>query len=92
MSMSKAQYNYPSPNNQQMNEPYRATINSNSSISLPSMQSLDPLQQQQQHMSSPLPHFPVAETGNPYYHSQGQSLPYPSQYPNVTSNPTGQNI
>jgi hypothetical protein len=93
-SMSKAQYNYPSPNNQQLNEPYRASpANSNGSISLPSMQSLDPLQQQQyQHMGSPLPHPPVAEMGGPYYHNQGQTLPHPSLYPDVTSDPTIQNM
>jgi hypothetical protein len=94
MSMSKAQHNYPSPNNQQMNEPYQASpANSNGLISLPSMQLLDPLQQQQQqHMGSHLPHPPVAETGGPNYHNQGQSLPYPSQYPDITSDATGQNI
>jgi hypothetical protein len=75
-----------------MNEPYRASpANSNGSISLPRMQSLDPLQQQQ-HMGSPLPHPPVAETGGPYYHNQGQSLSYPSQYPDITSDPASQNM
>lgn len=96
-SMSSAQYNYPPPNNQQANEPYRASpTGSNGSLSLPSMRSLDPLQQQaQQHMGggSPLPP-PVAQMGGPYYHNQGQTLPHPShqQYPNVTSDPTGQNM
>jgi hypothetical protein len=56
------------------------------------MRSLDPLQQQQQqqhHMGSNLPP-PVAQMGAPYYHNQGQTLPHPShQYPNVTSDPTG---
>lgn len=56
------------------------------------MQSLDPLLQQKQHMGSPLPHLPLAEIGGPYNHNQGQSLPYPSQYPDITSHPTGQNI
>jgi hypothetical protein len=58
------------------------------------MRSLDPLQQQQQqqaqhqqHMGSPLPP-PVAQMGAPYYHSN-QSMPHPSQYPNVTSDPLG---
>lgn len=41
-------------------------------------------------MGSPLPP-PVAQmAGGPYYHNQGQTLPHPShQYPNVTSDPTG---
>ena len=43
-------------------------------------------------MGSPLPHPPVAETGGLYYHNQGQSLLYASQYPGVTSDPTSQNI
>lgn len=91
-SLSSAQYNYPPPNNQQ-SEPYRASpTGSNGSLSLPSMRSLDPLQQQaQHHMGSPLPP-PVAQMGGPYYHNQGQTLPHPSQYPNVTSDPTGQNM
>jgi hypothetical protein len=89
-SMSNAQYNYPPPNNQQVNEPYRASpTGSNGSMSLPSMRSLDPLQQQ--HMGSPLPHPPVAQMGGAYYHNQGQTLPHPS-YPNVTSDPTGANM
>ena len=92
-SMSSAQYNYPPPNNQ-VNEPYRASpTGSNGSMSLPSMRSLDPLQQQQQqHIGgSPLPHPPVAQMGGQYYHNQGQTLPHPS-YPNVTSDPTGANM
>ena len=45
--LSSAQYSYPAPNNQQVNEPYRASpTGSNGSLSLPSMRSLDPLQQQ----------------------------------------------
>ncbi|RDW66275.1 hypothetical protein BP6252_09910 [Coleophoma cylindrospora] len=95
-SMSNAQYNYPPPNSQQ-NEPYRASpTGSNGSMSLPSMRSLDPLQQQQQqqvqhHMGSPLPP-PVAQMGGgPYY--QGGQLPHPGHvYPNVTSDPNGQNM
>ncbi|KAI9731674.1 MAG: hypothetical protein M1818_007804 [Claussenomyces sp. TS43310] len=91
--LSNAQYSYPAPN-QQVNEPYRASpTGSNGSLPLPSMRSLDPLQQQghQQHLGSPLPP-PVAQMGGPYYHSQ-QTLPHPShQYPNVTSDPTGQNM
>jgi hypothetical protein len=94
-SLSSAQYSYPAPNNQQVSEPYRASpTGSNGSLSLPSMRSLDPLQQQQaqqHHMGSPLPP-PVAQMA-PYYHNQGQTLPHPShQYPNVTSDPTGQNM
>lgn len=92
-SLSNAQYNYPPPN-QQGPEPYRASpTGSNGSLSLPSMRSLDPLQQQQQHhMGSNLPP-PVAQMGGPYYHNQGQTLPHPShQYPNVTSDPTGGNM
>lgn len=44
-------------------------------------------------MGSNLPP-PVAQMGGgPYYHNQGQTLPHPShQYPNVTSDPTGQNL
>lgn len=93
-SLSSSQYNYPPPGNQ--NEPYRASpTGSNGSLPLPSMRSLDPLQQQQQqqqqaaqhqHMGSPLPP-PVAQMGGPYYQNQ---LPHPShqhQYPNVTSDP-----
>ncbi|TEY68295.1 hypothetical protein BOTCAL_0121g00240 [Botryotinia calthae] len=92
-SLSTSQYNYPPPGNQ--NEPYRASpTGSNGSLPLPSMRSLDPLQQQQQqqqaaqhqHMGSPLPP-PVAQMGGPYYQNQ---LPHPShqhQYPNVTSDP-----
>jgi hypothetical protein len=90
-SLSSAQYNYPPPNNQQVSEPYRASpTGSNGSLSLPSMRSLDP----QHNMGSPLPP-PVAQMGGggPYYHNQGQTLPHPShQYPNVTSDPTGQNM
>lgn len=93
-SLQSAQYNYPPPNNQQVSEPYRASpTGSNASLSLPSMRSLDPLQQQQQHMGSPLPP-PVAQmggAGGPYYHSS-QTLPHPSSYPNVTSDPTGSNM
>ncbi|KAE8452401.1 hypothetical protein EG329_001101 [Mollisiaceae sp. DMI_Dod_QoI] len=96
-SLSNAQYNYPPPN-QQGPEPYRASpTGSNGSLSLPSMRSLDPLQQQQQQqqhhsMGSNLPP-PVAQMGGPYYHNQGQTLPHPShQYPNVTSDPAGQNM
>jgi hypothetical protein len=88
-SMANAQYNYPPPNNQQVNESYRASpTGSNGSMSLPSIGSLDRLQQQQQHMGSPLPHPPVAQMGTPYYHNQGQTLPHPS-YANVTSDPSG---
>jgi hypothetical protein len=93
-SLSSAQYSYPAPNNQQVNEPYRASpTGSNGSLSLPSMRSLDPLQQQ--HMGSPLPP-PVAQMAAqmaaPYYHSN-QTLPHPQhQYPNVTSDPSGQNM
>ena len=91
-SMSNPQYNYPPPNNQQVNESYRASpTGSNGSMSLPSMRSLDPMQQQQQHMGSPLPHPPVAQMGGNYYHNQGQTLPHPS-YPNVTSDPNGANM
>jgi hypothetical protein len=43
-------------------------------------------------MGSPLPHPLVAEIGSPYYHNQGQTLPHPSLYPNITSNPTIQNM
>ncbi|RFU35996.1 hypothetical protein B7463_g380, partial [Scytalidium lignicola] len=90
-SLQNAQYNYPPPNTQQVSEPYRASpTGSNGSMSLPSMRSLDPLQQQQQqqqqhHMGSPLPPS-VAQMGGPYYTPQGQPIPYPS----VTSDPTGQ--
>lgn len=89
-SMSNANYNYPPPNSNQVNEPYRASpTGSNGSMSLPSMRSLDPLQQQQQqHMGS---HPPVAQMGAGYYHNQGQTLPHPS-YPNVTSDPSGANM
>jgi hypothetical protein len=93
-SIPQAQYNYPPPNNQQVSEPYRASpTGSNSSLSLPSMRSLDPLQQQQQHMGSSLPP-PVAQMGaGQYYHNQGQTLPHPQyQHANVTSDPTGQNM
>lgn len=46
-----------------MNEPYRASpANSTDSIALPRTQSLEPCQQQQ-HMGSPLPHPPIAQTG-----------------------------
>ncbi|KAG0649919.1 putative transcriptional regulatory [Hyphodiscus hymeniophilus] len=87
-SMSNAPYNYPPPNNQQVNESYRASpTGSNGAMPLPSMRSLDPMQQQQQHMGSPLPHPPVAQMGGNYYHSQSQTLPHP--YPNVTSDPNG---
>ncbi|RDL42292.1 uncharacterized protein BP5553_02271 [Venustampulla echinocandica] len=99
-SLSNAQYNYPPPNNQQVSEPYRASpTGSNGSLSLPSMRTLDPVHQQQQqqaqqqhHLASGLP--PVAPmAGGPYYHNQGQTLPHPQhQYPNVTSDPTGQNM
>ena len=92
-NLSTAQYSYPAPNQQQVNAPYRASpTGSNGSLSLPSMRSLDPLQQQtHQHMSSPLPP-PVAQMGGPYYHNQ-QGMPHPSQgYPNVTSDPTGQGM
>jgi hypothetical protein len=94
--VSNAQYSYPVPNQQQGSEPYRASpTGSNGSVSLPSMRSLDPLQHQQQshqHMTgSPLPP-PGAQMGGPYYHSN-QTLPHPShQYPNVTSDPSGQNM
>lgn len=92
--LNSAQYAYPAPNQQQVNEPYRASpTGSNGSMALPSMRSLDPLQQQAhpQHIGSPLPP-PVAQMGGPYYHSQ-QTLPHPShQYPNVTSDPTGGNM
>ncbi len=91
--LSSAQYSYPAPNNQQVNEPYRASpTGSNGSLSLPSMRSLDPLQQQahQQHMGAALPP-PVAQMA-PYYHN-AQTLPHPQhQYPNVTSDPSGQNM
>jgi hypothetical protein len=56
------------------------------------MRSLDPLQQQahQQHMGAALPP-PVAQMA-PYYHN-AQTLPHPQhQYPNVTSDPSGQNM
>jgi hypothetical protein len=56
------------------------------------MRVLDPHQQQQhqQHMGAALPP-PVAQMA-PYYHG-GQTLPHPQhQYPNVTSDPTGQNM
>jgi len=91
-SLSSAQQYYPG----QQDPSYRASpTGSNGSLSLPSMRSLDPLQQQQQaqhHMGSPLPP-PVAQMGGPYYHNQGQTLPHPNhQYPNVTSDPTGQNM
>lgn len=94
--LSSAQYSYPAPNQQQGSEPYRASpTGSNGSVSLPSMRSLDPLQHQQQthqHMAgSPLPP-PGPQMGAPYYHSN-QTLPHPShQYPNVTSDPSGQNM
>ena len=91
--LSSAQYSYPAPNTQPVNEPYRASpTGSNGSLSLPSMRSLDPLQQQahQQHMGGALPP-PVAQMA-PYYHG-GQTLPHPQhQYPNVTSDPSGQNM
>lgn len=95
-SLSGAQYNYPPPNNQQqVSEPYRnSPTGSSGSLSLPSMRSLDPLQQQQQqqqHLGSQLPP-PVAQMGGSYYHNQAQNLPPPSQYPNVTSDPIGPNM
>ena len=92
-SLAGAQYNYPPPNNQQqVSEAYRnSPTGSSGSLSLPSMRSLDPLQQQQQHMGSSLPP-PVAQMGGSYYHPQAQNLPPPSQYPNVTSDPIGANM
>lgn len=91
--MSNAQYSYPAPNQQQVNEPYRASpTGSNGSMSLPSMSSLDPLRQQahQQLMGSQL-QAPAGPMGGPYYHSN-QTLPHPQhQYPNVTSDPMNPN-
>ncbi|OBU01668.2 hypothetical protein VE01_00167 [Pseudogymnoascus verrucosus] len=47
--LSAAQYSYPAPTQQLVPEPYRASpTGSNSSISLPSMRTLDPHQQAQQ--------------------------------------------
>ncbi|KFY61007.1 hypothetical protein V496_05205 [Pseudogymnoascus sp. VKM F-4515 (FW-2607)] len=47
--LSAAQYSYPAPTQQLVPEPYRASpTGSNSSISLPSMRTLDPHQQQAQ--------------------------------------------
>jgi hypothetical protein len=43
-------------------------------------------------MSPPLPHSPIAKMGGPYYYNQGQTLPHPSQYSNITLGPTSQNI
>jgi hypothetical protein len=96
-SLSNAQYNYPPPGQQGQQgqqEAYRASpTGSNGSLNLPSMRSLDPMQQPPQghhQMASNLP--PVAQMqGGPYYHNPGQSLPHPN-YPNVTSDPTGQNM
>ncbi|OBT50022.1 hypothetical protein VE04_09690 [Pseudogymnoascus sp. 24MN13] len=49
LSLSAAQYSYPAPTQQLVPEPYRASpTGSNSSISLPSMRTLDPHQQAQQ--------------------------------------------
>jgi len=88
---SQSQYAYPPPN--QGAEPYRASpTGSNGSLNLPSLRTLDSLQQQQQqqqqqqHMAPPAP-----MGGSPYYHNQVQSLPHPG-YPNVTSDPQGQNM
>ncbi|KAM3073056.1 hypothetical protein ACMFMG_008773 [Clarireedia jacksonii] len=89
------QYNYPPPGSQPVNEPYRASpTGSNASLPLPSMRSLDPLQQQQQQqqaaqhqMGSPLPP-PVAQMGAPYYAPPGHQMAHPGHhYPNVTSDP-----
>ena len=86
-SLSSAHFSYPPPNTQQVSEPYRASpTGSNGPLALPSMRSLEQ-QAQQHHMGSPLP-----QAVAPYYHNQGQTLPHPSQYPNVTSDPTGQNM
>ncbi|EPQ67825.1 Bgt-5132 [Blumeria graminis f. sp. tritici] len=89
-SPSLAHYSYPPPN-QSGPESYRGSpTDSSGSLSLPSMRSLDPLQQQQQQqMTTNLP-TPVAQmAGGPYYQPSPQGLP---QYPNVTSDPTGQNV
>ena len=88
-SLSTPQYNYPPPNSQ-MNESYRASpTGSNGSLNLPSMRSLDPLQQQQgHHMGSPLPP-PVGTMNQGYYQNPGHTLPHPS-YSNVTSDPSAQ--
>jgi hypothetical protein len=93
-SLSGAQYSYPPPNNQQQVsiEPHRdSPPGSSGSLSLPSMRSWDSFQQQQHNMGSSLPP-PVAQMGSPFYHGQGQNLPPPSQYPNVTSDPIGANM
>jgi len=91
--LSSAQYAYPAPNNQQVSEPYRSSWNgNNSSASLPSTRSPAFFQQPPHppHMASPLPP-PVGQMA-PYYHGS-QPLPHPQhQYPNVTSDPTGQNM
>lgn len=82
------QYGYPAPQ-QQGNEAYRASpTGSNGSLSLPSMRSLDPLQQQHgHHMGSPLPSV-TPMTQQPYYQSSTHTLPHPS-YSGVTSDPSG---
>lgn len=90
-SLGTPQYNnYPPQNSQQMNEAYRASpTGSNSSMSLPSMRSLDPMQQQQGHlMGSPLPP-PGSQMNQGYYQNPGHTLPHPS-YSNVTSDPSAQ--
>jgi hypothetical protein len=43
-------------------------------------------------MGLPLPYLPLTEIGGSYNYNQGQSLPYPSQYSDITLDPTGQNI
>ncbi|RKF54941.1 putative protein/C6 finger domain protein [Golovinomyces cichoracearum] len=86
-----SQFSYPPPV-QPGPEPYRESPpGSNGSRPLPSMRSLDPLQQkqQQQQMGSNIPP-PVAQMGGrPYYQQPGQGVP---PYPNVTTIPNGQNI
>ncbi|KAG9232057.1 hypothetical protein BJ875DRAFT_97011 [Amylocarpus encephaloides] len=84
-------YNYPPPANPQ-SEPYRASpTGSNASLSLPSMRTLDPVQQQQQgqhlnHNMSGLP--PVAPMhSSSYYPNPVQHLPHPGY--GVTSDPNG---
>jgi hypothetical protein len=100
LSNNNSSYNYPPPNPQQ-SEPYRAspTGSTNSaSLALPSMRTLDPIQQQQQQqqqqqiMNTGLP--PVAPPG--YYQHASQGLPHshhqqqPQPY-SITSDPNGQN-
>lgn len=90
---------YPSPSIPSTQQPYYQTPEpqyhraspASSTHSLPPMR-LDRDSQQHQHnnMGSNLPP-PVAQMGGQptYYHDRNQTLPHPSQYPSVTSDPTG---